>query len=72
MKMGRKIKAGSAGRFGARYGLKLRKRVASVEGVSRQKQRCPYCLRYTVKKLSYGIYECSKCDSKFAGRAYVP
>ena len=65
-------KVGSSGRFGARYGLKLRKQIKTVEDFSKQDHKCPYCNRITVKRLSAGIYECSKCESKFTGRAYAP
>lgn len=70
--MGGTKKIGSSGRFGVRYGLKLRKQVKDIESLSRGKQKCPYCNKFMVKRLSAGIYECGKCKSKFAGRAYAP
>jgi len=63
-------KVGSAGRYGARYGRKLRSRVITVEKVQRNKQKCPYCNRLTAKRLSPGIWQCKKCESKFTGKAY--
>ena len=32
---------------------------------------CIYCSYKKVKRVSVGIWYCSKCDSKFTGRAYV-
>ena len=64
--------ATSAGRFGARYGRKLRKKIAIVETKQRQKHKCPYCLKHAVKRLAKGIFECNKCDSRFTGKAYYP
>ncbi len=61
---------GSTGRFGARYGLRIRSKVAKVEKEQRAPQECPYCLRKGVKRLSFGIWLCPKCDSKFTGSAY--
>jgi large subunit ribosomal protein L37Ae len=63
-------KVGSTGRFGARYGKKLRAKVAAVEKIQRQKQKCPYCNRKAVKRLSPGIWKCNKCESKFTSKAY--
>jgi len=64
-------KISSAGRYGARYGLKLRKRILNVEKIQRKRQPCPYCLRKQVKRVSTGIYYCNKCSSKFSGKAYT-
>ena len=63
-------KMGSAGRFGARYGRKMRARIIAVEKIQRGKHQCPYCNRMTAKRLSPGIWICPKCESKFTGRAY--
>ncbi|MEK6903400.1 MAG: 50S ribosomal protein L37ae [Nanoarchaeota archaeon] len=65
-------KAGTAGRFGARYGKTLRVKLATIEQQQRQKHQCPDCKKYQVKRVSLGIYECNHCDVKFTGRAYVP
>lgn len=65
-------KVGSTGRFGARYGLRLRKKILEIEQFQRQKQKCPFCLKFTAKRLASGIWLCRHCKTKFAGRAYVP
>jgi len=57
-------------RFGARYGRKVRDRFAQVDVLQRKKQKCPYCQRLGVKRLAMGIWECPKCQTKFAGKAY--
>ncbi|MHC1599048.1 MAG: 50S ribosomal protein L37ae [Candidatus Methanofastidiosia archaeon] len=62
----------SVGRFGSRYGRKIRKRVSSIEQRMRQKHLCPSCGRKSVKRTSTAIWECKKCGAKFAGGAYVP
>jgi large subunit ribosomal protein L37Ae len=64
-------KVASAGRFGARYGRRLRKKIINVESQQRKKQKCPYCSREAAKRVAMGIFECRKCNSKFTGRAYV-
>ncbi|MFH1456245.1 MAG: 50S ribosomal protein L37ae [archaeon] len=63
-------KTGSVGRFGARYGRKMRNKVQAIEKIQYSKQKCPYCNQLTVKRISSGIWHCKKCDSKFAGKAY--
>ncbi len=63
-------KIGSAGRYGARYGKKLKAKIVNVERFQRKAQKCPYCSRTQVKRIAMGIFSCSKCDSKFTGLAY--
>ncbi len=65
-------KVGSAGRFGARYGIRARKRIAGVEATQRMRHSCPQCNHRAVKRVSSGIWECRHCDLKFAGGAYRP
>jgi large subunit ribosomal protein L37Ae len=63
-------KAKSAGRYGARYGKRLRDRVVKVESKQRKKQKCPFCKKAGVKRLSKGIWHCKKCDKKFSSNTY--
>ncbi len=63
-------KVGPAGRFGARYGRKMRGKINAIEKVQRAKHKCPYCNKLSVKRISNGIWHCKSCDSKFAGKAY--
>lgn len=65
-------KVKSAGRFGARYGRKLRKRVTDIEAEQKKKHTCPYCSKTgSVKRLASGIWNCKKCGSKFTSKAYT-
>ena len=63
-------KVGTAGRFGARYGKKLRAKVAEVERKQKSWQKCPYCSKFRVKRVSAGIWQCRSCKAKFTGKAY--
>jgi len=63
-------KTKSAGRFGARYGKKVRVKTVKIESKQRLKQKCPFCSRFGAKRLSKGIWKCSKCDKKFASDTY--
>ena len=63
-------KTKSAGKFGARYGRSIRSKLVKVEEKQRKKQKCPYCKKLGVKRLSTGIWKCSKCNKKFASDAY--
>lgn len=63
-------KTKSAGRFGARYGKTVRTKLVKVESKQRKKQTCPLCKKIGVKRLSNGIWKCSKCDKKFASNTF--
>ena len=63
----KKVKA--AGRFGARYGRRVRTKIADIESNQRVKQDCTFC-DGTAKRLSKGIWQCKKCKKKFAGHSY--
>jgi large subunit ribosomal protein L37Ae len=59
-------------RFGSRYGRRPRKKFAQIEKEQRAKHKCPYCNKTAVKRIAVGIWQCRKCDIKFAGKAYTP
>ena len=65
-------KTKSAGRFGARYGKKIRTKLVKVEQKQRLKQKCPFCNKMGVKRVSKGVWQCTrkKCDKKFASNVY--
>lgn len=70
--MAKKI-IGSAGRFGSRYGKKIRSKISQIEKTSRAKHRCPFCDKdKKVKRIAYGIWKCKSCEKKFIGSAYKP
>ncbi|MBI2138492.1 50S ribosomal protein L37ae [Candidatus Woesearchaeota archaeon] len=60
----------STKKFGARYGRRLRDMFGIIENEQRKKQTCPYCRAVKVKRLSVGIWFCSRCSAKFTGKAY--
>lgn len=70
--MGKTAKVKTAGRFGSRYGVGIRKRLIKVETAQKKKHRCPECGFPRVKRLAAGIYICKKCNARFAGGAYTP
>jgi large subunit ribosomal protein L37Ae len=70
--LARTKKVGSTGRFGARYGAKLRRRVLDIEKKRNEPTRCPSCATRALKREAVGLWKCSKCDLLFAGGAYVP
>ena len=61
-------KIGSAGRFGAGYG-KPKERLVAVEKIQRKRQTCPFC-HGRAKRQANGIWQCSKCDKRFAAGTY--
>lgn len=61
----------STGRFGSRYGRKIRRLIAEIESQYRNKRLiCPFCNYKAVKRIAFGIWYCEKCGKKFAGKAY--
>jgi len=62
---------GPVKRFGVRYGRTLKHKLAKIEIEQKKKHKCPYCAKPKVHRLSYGIWECKSCKSKFTARAYT-
>lgn len=65
-------KVGSTGRFGPRYGTRIRQRVLSVEKRTKADHECPECESKKVKRVGSGVWKCSRCGTKFAAKAYTP
>jgi len=65
-------KVKSVGRFGPRYGVRIRRRILEVEVEQKKKHQCPRCSAYTVKRRSTGVWACRHCGLVFAGGAYRP
>ncbi len=65
-------KTKSAGRFGPRYGGAIRKKIVGIESKQRKKQKCPFCGKLGVKRISKGLWQCTrkKCNKKFASDVY--
>lgn len=62
-----------AGRFGPRYGSSLRKKWKEVMERRYSEYQCPYCANtVTFKRIAFGIWQCPKCNTKWAGAAYTP
>ena len=72
--MARRTKSvGIAGRYGARYGSTLRKRVKRILEQRYAPHVCPFCgTKGKVVRISVGIWKCRKCGMVWAGAAYVP
>jgi len=60
------------GRYGARYGVGIRKRTLKIEAKQKAEHNCPNCSAPRVKRKAAGIFECRKCGFEFAGGAYFP
>ncbi len=63
-------KRGPAGRFGARYGASLRKKVQDIEEKLHTQTQCPDCKKKQMKRLANSIWKCMYCNIKFAGNTY--
>ena len=62
---------GPAKRFGVRYGRTVKHKFAKIEKEQKAKKECPYCSKQKIRRISYGIWTCEKCNSTFTGRAYT-
>lgn len=65
-------KVKSVGRFGPRYGVRIRRRIREIEARQKTWHECPSCAAPRVKRTHSGIWECRKCGHKFAGGSYLP
>lgn len=65
-------KVGITGKYGARYGSTLRKRIKSIEISQHSKYVCEACGKKAVRRVCVGIWQCKRCSHKFAGAAYSP
>jgi large subunit ribosomal protein L37Ae len=65
-------KVGASGKFGARYGKKIRKDYAKAVAGQSNAWECPKCMKNRVRRLAAGVWECSACKHRFAGKAYKP
>ena len=63
-------KAGPAGRLGARYGVRVRRRIAEIEAQGRRRHECPKCRSKAVTRTGTGIWTCRHCGFRTASSAY--
>ncbi len=66
----RTTKVGITGKYGTRYGQKLRKQVKAIEILQRTKYTCPFCGKTSVKRAAVGIWRCKACRRNIAGGAW--
>jgi large subunit ribosomal protein L37Ae len=62
-------KVGVAGKFGTRIGRRLREEIKKIHE-SKKESKCPECSSKRVKRISLGIWKCTKCGLDFTGEAY--
>jgi len=68
--MRRTKKVGPTGKFGTRYGKKVKEAYKAIEIKQRSRQKCPYCKKLQARRLAKGIWGCKFCGKKFTGGAY--
>jgi large subunit ribosomal protein L37Ae len=66
----RTAKVGITGKYGTRYGQKLRKQVKAFEILQRTKYVCIFCGKNSVRRYAVGIWRCSACRRVVAGGAW--
>lgn len=66
----RTTKVGITGKYGTRYGQKLRKQVKAIEILQRKKTTCPFCGKTSIKRDAVGIWKCRACRRSIAGGAW--
>jgi large subunit ribosomal protein L37Ae len=59
-------------RLRTRGGTSVRKQWTRITMEMRGSHTCPRCSSRSVKRDSIGVWECTKCDYRFAGGAYQP
>ena len=65
-------KAKATARFGARYGVSVRRNAGNALAKKNAKYTCPVGHYRQVTRQSVGIWSCGKCGHTFAGGAWEP
>jgi large subunit ribosomal protein L37Ae len=65
-------KVGPAGRLGARYGVRIRRRIGDIEVQSKGRHECPSCKAVALTRAANGIWVCRHCDARIASGSYIP
>ena len=66
----RTVKVGITGKYGTRYGAKLRKQAKAIEILQRTKYVCPFCGKKSIRRSAVGIWRCKACRRCIAGGAW--
>ena len=66
----RTVKVGITGKYGTRYGAKLRKQAKAIEILQRTKYTCPFCGKNSIRRFAVGIWRCKACRRSIAGGAW--
>jgi large subunit ribosomal protein L37Ae len=64
-------KVGNTGWMGPRYGIRIRRRVLEIDRARELNGTCPKCSTVTVHRVASGVFECRRCQTKFASGAYI-
>ena len=64
-------KVGNTGWMGPRYGIRIRRKVLDLDRARELNGACPRCSTVTVVRLSSGVYQCKRCETKFTSGAYL-
>ncbi len=64
-------KVGPTGWMGPRYGIRIRRRVVEIDRAKRSSFPCPRCSTVTLRRVASGIFQCSRCRTRFASNAYT-
>jgi len=65
-------KAGATARFGARYGVSVRRRAGKALAKKSRSYTCPNCQYPKVRRKAAGIWKCKKCEHTFSGGVWEP
>jgi large subunit ribosomal protein L37Ae len=66
----RTTKVGITGKYGTRYGAKLRKQTKAIEILQRTKYTCTFCGKNSIRRSAVGIWRCRACRRTIAGGAW--
>jgi large subunit ribosomal protein L37Ae len=64
-------KVGPTGWMGPRYGIRIRRRVVDIDRARSHPAACPRCATVTLRRVASGIFECSRCGTRYASNAYL-
>ncbi len=64
-------KVGNTGWMGARYGIRIRRRVLELDRSRGHRAACPRCSTVTLSRISSGVFECGRCGTRYASGAYL-